>query len=143
MYDYITLEESKCYKQIPQKIYFRGSLKEHLLKISDQIFETVNKLLPFYEKFFHYDFPWSKYDHIYVPDFNISGMENVGAVAFTDRRIPRGPLNPVEYATMINIFAHELVHTWFGDLVTMEWWDDLWLKESFADQLSYLALNSI
>ncbi|KRX05743.1 hypothetical protein PPERSA_09883 [Pseudocohnilembus persalinus] len=142
-FEFVELEQSKCYSGIPQRIYCRGSLKKYLLNISDQIFELMNKLFPFYENFFGFKFPWSKYDHIFCPDFNIGAMENVGAVTFNDGRIPRGQTTVRQLSQVLNVFAHELVHTWFGDLTTMDWWEDLWLKESFADSFSYYAINQL
>ena len=99
-----------------------------------EVFRTITEGIGFYNNLFSYEFPFAKYDVIYVPEFRITAMENVGAVTFSDR-----VLKPNDQKTdsirMLESYVHlhELAHMWFGDLTTMLWWNDLWLKESFAD----------
>jgi aminopeptidase N len=97
----------------------------------------------FFNDFFGVDYPFGKYDQIAVPDFNSGAMENVGAVTFSDRFccIP-GTRGITEKSFLINAILHEQAHMWFGNLVTMDWWDDIWLNESFAEIASYFALES-
>lgn len=97
----------------------------------------------FFNDFFGVDYPFGKYDQIAVPDFNSGAMENVGAVTFSDRFccIP-GTRGIGEKSFLINAILHEQAHMWFGNLVTMDWWDDIWLNESFAEIASYFALES-
>ena len=111
---------------------------------SAEIFRTIQEGIDFYGQLFGYDFPFAKYDMIYVPEFRIGAMENVGAVTFTDR-----VLKPADERTNRTdlmhayIHLHELAHMWFGDLTTMHWWNDLWLKESFADFCSVTCMSEV
>jgi len=82
---------------------------------------------------------FSKYDHVFCPEFNCGAMENPGAVTVNDRYVFKDEVEKGTRCHLITMVAHELCHMWFGDLVTMEWWDGLWLNESFADFLSYYA----
>ena len=88
----------------------------------------------YYEDLFGEKFPFSKYDMTFCPEFRISGMENVGAVTFRDTFLmPKDEATDVAKMQFAKTCTHELAHMWFGDLTTMKWWNDLWLKESFAD----------
>lgn len=87
---------------------------------------------------------WNKYDHIFCPEYNIGAMENIGAVTVNDTRsIFKENASKIGRSRYLCVIAHELVHSWFGDLVTMKWWNDLWLKESFADYLAYFVVEKI
>ena len=86
-------------------------------------------------------FPFAKYDQLFVPEFNAGAMENVGAVTFHDRFLFRDPPTYAQRLIRAEVVLHELAHMWFGDLVTMRWWDDLWLNETFATYLSYRCLS--
>lgn len=98
--------------------------------------------LVFFEEFFSCPFPFKKYDQIYVPEFRISGMENVGLVVLRDTLlIPRSDATYYDDLFATRVAVHELSHMWFGDLVTMKWWNDLWLKESFADYCTSVCLE--
>lgn len=114
------------------RIFARQSKIEYLN--SAEVFQTIQEGITFYNKLFGYDFPFAKYDMIYCPEFRIGAMENVGAVTFTDR-VLKPQDERTDKADMIHYYVHlhELAHMWFGDLTTMCWWNDLWLKESFAD----------
>jgi len=95
----------------------------------------------FYEKFFGHKYPFSKYDQIFVTQYNWGAMENIGCVTYTDAYVlkqkPTMSFSTGRINTRSNTILHELAHMWFGNLVTMEWWNNLWLKESFATFVSY------
>ncbi|HWV49924.1 MAG TPA: aminopeptidase N, partial [Microbacterium sp.] len=114
-------------------ILCRASLAEHLE--ADEIMTITQQGLDFFTDAFAYPYPWGKYDQIFVPEYNLGAMENPGLVTFTEAYIPRGAATDAQRAGRANTILHEMAHMWFGDLVTMRWWDDLWLKESFADYM--------
>ncbi|WP_436325967.1 aminopeptidase N [Brevibacterium sp. FAM 27836] len=116
----------------------RASLVDHL--DADDIFSITKSGLNFFTSEFDYPYPWGKYDQIFVPEYNLGAMENPGLVTFTDSLIFRDKVTDAQYESRANVILHEMAHMWFGDLVTMKWWDDLWLKESFADYMGGLAL---
>ncbi|WP_435300296.1 aminopeptidase N [Timonella sp. A28] len=116
----------------------RASLAEHL--DSHEIIEITQQGLDFFTTAFDYEYPWGKYDQIFVPEYNLGAMENPGLVTFTEAYIFRGAATRSQHENRANTILHEMAHMWFGDLVTMKWWDDLWLKESFADYMGAHAL---
>ncbi|MBO9627225.1 MAG: aminopeptidase N, partial [Microbacterium sp.] len=103
----------------------RRSLAEHLE--SEEILEITRQGLDFFTDAFGYDYPWGKYDQIFVPEYNLGAMENPGLVTFTEAYLSRGAATDAQRAARANTILHEMAHMWFGDLVTMKWWDDLWL----------------
>lgn len=126
------------YKDMRLRIFCRQAFVKWMR--SDEIFEITKQGLEFYSKYFNYPYPYEKYDQIFVPEFNHGAMENVGAVTFTEGLIYRHTPTWTERSRLANVILHEMVHMWFGNLVTMKWWDDLWLNESFADFLSYIGM---
>ncbi|MFE1591339.1 aminopeptidase N [Nocardia sp. NPDC058705] len=122
---------------IPLGIYCRASLARYL--DADTIFEVTKQGLDFFAEHFDYPYPWGKYDQVFVPEYNLGAMENPGLVTFTEAYVFRGAVTAAQYEGRANTILHEMAHMWFGDLVTMVWWDDLWLKESFADYMGALA----
>ncbi len=116
----------------------RASLVAHL--DASDIFSITKAGLEFFSSEFDYPYPWGKYDQIFVPEYNLGAMENPGLVTFTDSLIFKDKVTDAMYESRANVILHEMAHMWFGDLVTMKWWDDLWLKESFADYMGGLAL---
>ncbi|MPY36430.1 aminopeptidase N [Streptomyces adustus] len=100
---------------------------------SDDVFLVTKQGLDFFHDHFDYPYPFGKYDQAFVPEYNLGAMENPGLVTFREEYIFRGKVTQASYEARANVILHEMAHMWFGDLVTMVWWDDLWLKESFAD----------
>ncbi len=113
----------------------RRSLTEDLVDSGDaeEVLEITRRGLTFFEEAFAFPYPWGKYDQIFVPEYNLGAMENPGLVTFTEAYVFRGASTAAQHEGRANTILHEMAHMWFGDLVTMRWWDDLWLKESFAD----------
>ncbi|MFJ1971366.1 aminopeptidase N [Streptomyces sp. NPDC087903] len=107
---------------------------------ADDVFLVTRQGLDFFHDHFDYPYPFGKYDQAFVPEYNLGAMENPGLVTFREEFIFRGKVTQASYEGRANVILHEMAHMWFGDLVTMEWWDDLWLKESFADFMGAFAL---
>jgi aminopeptidase N len=126
-------------KVVPLGIYCRKSLAQYL--DPDDIFLITKQGFAYFEGVFGLEYPFEKYDQIAVVDFNWGAMENAGAVTFLERLLVfRSKVTERMYNARANTILHEMAHMWFGNLVTMSWWDDLWLNESFAEWSSYLAL---
>jgi aminopeptidase N len=120
---------------IPLRIFCRESLSDFM--DHGAVFKLTKQALAFFHKQFRLPYPFGKYDQLFVPQFNYQGMENVGAVVLNEDQIFRGKVTRTAYAKRADTVVHELAHMWFGDLVTMKWWNDLWLNESFATYASY------
>ncbi|MHA7175833.1 aminopeptidase N [Arthrobacter sp. Sr24] len=118
--------------------YCRASLAPHF--DADEIFKVTKAGLAYFNELFDYPYPFGKYDQAFVPEYNLGAMENPGLVTFTEAYLHASRATDSAYQQRANTIMHEMAHMWFGDLVTMSWWDDLWLKESFADFMGHLAV---
>ena len=122
---------------IPLGIFCRASLAEHM--DADRLFTETKQGFDFYHRNFGVPYPFGKYDQLFVPEFNAGAMENVGAVTFLEDYVFRSRVTRYLYERRAETVLHEMAHMWFGDLVTMRWWDDLWLNESFATWASVVS----
>jgi aminopeptidase N len=124
-------------QRIPLRVLCRASLAAHF--DAEAILDVTKRGLAFYQDAFEIAYPFDKYDQAFVPEFNLGAMENPGCITFTEEYIFRSQVTDASYERRANTILHEMSHMWFGDLVTMQWWDDLWLNESFATYAATLA----
>ncbi len=122
---------------IPLGLFCRQSLAEYL--DPDEILEVTRQGFDFYHNSFGIKYPFEKYDQLFVPEFKEGAMENAGCVTFLESYIFRSRVTDFAREARGETILHEMAHMWFGDLVTMRWWDDLWLNESFATWAGTLA----
>ncbi|MBW0116225.1 aminopeptidase N [Pseudonocardia abyssalis] len=122
---------------IPLGIFCRSSLAPHM--DHERLFTETKQGFDFYHRNFGVRYPFGKYDQLFVPEFNAGAMENAGAVTFLEDYVFRSRVTRPVYERRAETVLHEMAHMWFGDLVTMTWWDDLWLNESFATWASVLC----
>jgi len=140
---YHEIKCEKLHNNITMSCYCRESLLQYLKDQAEEIFEITRETLKFYESYFDYPYPFEKYDSVWCPEYKFGAMENPGAVTFNDDYVWREPVTADDNTYRANTITHEAAHHWFGDLVTMKWWNDLWLNESFADYISHYCLVKI
>jgi aminopeptidase N len=124
---------------IPVGLWSRRSLATHLEH--DRFHEMTEQAFLYFGALFGREYPFDKLDHVFCPEFNVGAMENVGLITYTERYVFRSTPTASDVTDLAEVVFHEIAHMWFGNLVTMRWWDDLWLNESFATYVSYLCLT--
>ncbi|MFB7593887.1 aminopeptidase N [Streptomyces sp. NPDC056160] len=125
------------HRGLPFGIHCRRSLAPHLDADADEILDVTRACFDRYHEKFDEPYPFDSYDQAFVPEFNAGAMENPGLVTFRDEFVYRSAVTDTERQTRAMVIAHEMAHMWFGDLVTLKWWDDIWLNESFAEYMGY------
>ncbi|MEV0639694.1 aminopeptidase N [Streptomyces sp. NPDC050619] len=129
------------HRGLPFGLHCRRSLATHLDADADELFDITRACFDRYHEKFEEPYPFDSYDQAFVPEFNFGAMENPGLVTFRDEFVYRSAVTDTERQTRAMVIAHEMAHMWFGDLVTLQWWDDIWLNESFAEYMGYQTLT--
>ncbi|MGW1022532.1 aminopeptidase N [Streptomyces sp. NPDC002577] len=129
------------HRGLPFALHCRRSLAPHLDADADEILDVTRACFDRYHEKFDEPYPFDSYDQAFVPEFNAGAMENPGLVTFRDEFVYRSAVTDTERQTRAMVIAHEMAHMWFGDLVTLKWWDDIWLNESFAEYMGYQTLT--
>ena len=124
-------------------LHCRDSLARHLDKDAEELFAVTAACFDEYHRLFGIRYPFGEYHQAFVPEFTAGAMENPGCVTFSDDLVFKAPATDRLRARRANVVAHEMAHQWFGDLVTMRWWDDLWLNESFAEYMGYRVTSGV
>ena len=137
-YHHVHDEYRGDYGTYPLGLYCRKSLAEFL--DHEELFKITKQGFAFFEEQFKFGYPFGKYDQLFCPEYNAGAMENAGCVTFLEDYVFRSRVTRLQYEARANTILHEMAHMWFGDLVTMRWWEDLWLNESFAEWAAYWSM---
>ncbi|WP_338695494.1 aminopeptidase N [Streptomyces sp. Q6] len=129
------------HRGLPFGLHCRRSLAPYLDADADELLDVTRACFDRYHEKFQEPYPFDSYDQAFVPEFNAGAMENPGLVTFRDEFVYRSAVTDTERQTRAMVIAHEMAHMWFGDLVTLQWWDDIWLNESFAEYMGYQTLT--
>ncbi|MFI5661518.1 aminopeptidase N [Streptomyces sp. NPDC051684] len=129
------------HRGLPFGLHCRRSLAQYLDADAEEILDATRACFDRYHEKFDEPYPFDSYDQAFVPEFNAGAMENPGLVTFRDEFVYRSAVTDTERQTRAMVIAHEMAHMWFGDLVTLKWWDDIWLNESFAEYMGYQTLT--
>ncbi|MFI8168933.1 aminopeptidase N [Streptomyces sp. NPDC085931] len=129
------------HRGLPFGLHCRRSLAPYLDADADELLDITRACYDRYHEKFDEPYPFDSYDQAFVPEFNAGAMENPGLVTFRDEFVYRSAVTDTERQTRAMVVAHEMAHMWFGDLVTLKWWDDIWLNESFAEYMGYQTLT--
>ncbi|MGW0915049.1 aminopeptidase N [Streptomyces sp. NPDC002784] len=129
------------HRGLPFGLHCRRSLAPYLDADTDELLDITKQCYDRYHEKFTEPYPFDSYDQAFVPEFNAGAMENPGLVTFRDEFVYRSAVTDTERQTRAMVIAHEMAHMWFGDLVTLRWWDDIWLNESFAEYMGYQTLT--
>ncbi|MET9389230.1 aminopeptidase N [Streptomyces sp. NPDC006624] len=129
------------HRGLPFGLHCRRSLAPHLDADAEELLDIMRACFDRYHEKFDEPYPFDSYDQAFVPEFNAGAMENPGLVTFRDEFVYRSAVTDTERQTRAMVIAHEMAHMWFGDLVTLRWWDDIWLNESFAEYMGYQTLT--
>ncbi|MCI3929967.1 aminopeptidase N [Streptomyces sp. AN091965] len=129
------------HRGLPFGLHCRRSLAPHLDADADELLDVTRACFDRYHEKFAEPYPFDSYDQAFVPEFNAGAMENPGLVTFRDEFVYRSAVTDTQRQTRAMVVAHEMAHMWFGDLVTLKWWDDIWLNESFAEYMGYQTLT--
>lgn len=138
-YFHVHDEYSGSFGTYPLGLYCRKSLAEFL--DHEHLFTVTKQGFEFFEQQFQFGYPFGKYDQLFCPEYNAGAMENAGCVTILEDYVFRSKVTRFHYIQRANTILHELAHMWFGDLVTMRWWEDLWLNESFAEWAAYWSMT--
>ncbi|GGX63837.1 aminopeptidase N [Streptomyces anandii] len=131
------------HRGLPFGIHCRRSLAPHLDADADEILDVTRACFDRYHEKFDEPYPFDSYDQTFVPEFNAGAMENPGLVTFSDEFVFRSAVTDTERQTRAVVVAHEMAHMWFGNVVTLRWWDDIWLNESFAEYMGYQIATEV
>ena len=125
------------------RLYYRKSIAQGMdPQFMREIFETAQEGMKYFADFYGTPYPYSKYDQVFLPEHGSTAMENVACVTWSERALNLGERLSTEMKMGFQTTnLRELAHHWFGNLITLKWWDDLWLNESFATAMSYIAIG--